>query len=49
MMLALWMAVILRRFARAYSKARAIRMEALRVIIFRLSTTPGTTSCSSPE
>ena len=34
----------------AYSKAkRETRVEAFSVMIFRLSTTPGTTSCSSPE
>ena len=51
MMLALWMQWIrLRLFLRAYSKAkRAMRVEAFSVMIFRLSTTPGTTSCSMPE
>ena len=51
MMLALWMAVTFERPSRrAYSKAaRAIRMEAFSVMILRLSTTPGITSCSRPE
>ena len=51
MMLALWMAAtFLRLSRRAYSKAaRAIRIDAFCVMIFRLSTTPGTTSCSRPE
>ncbi len=36
--------------ARANSNAnRATRVDATSVMIFRLSTTPGTTSCSSPE
>ena len=50
-MLALWIAVTrLRPFAAACSKANsAIRVEARSVMIFRLSTTPGTTSCSRPE
>ncbi len=39
----------LRPFARAYAKANfATRVEATSVMIFRLSTTPGTTSCSRP-
>ena len=51
MMLALWIAVTLRRSSRrAYSNAAcAIRMEAVLVITFRLSTTSVTTSCSMPE
>ena len=51
MMLALWMEwIFLRLFLRAYSKAkRETRVEAFSVMIFRLSTTPGTTSCSMPE
>ena len=51
MMLALWMAVtFLRPCCRAYVKANsAMRRDAFSVMIFRLSTTPGTTSCSSPE
>ena len=51
MMLALWMAwIFLRLNLRAYSKANlAMRVEAFSVMIFRLSTTPGTTSCSMPE
>ena len=40
----------LRLFLRAYSNAkREMRVEAFSVMIFRLSTTPGTTSCSNPE
>jgi hypothetical protein len=51
MMFALCTAVTrLRRCLRAYSKAKvAARIDAASVMIFRLSTTPGTTSCSSPE
>src|ERR1035441_2294153 len=51
MMLALWIAwIFLRLNLRAYSKAkREMRVEAFSVMIFRLSTTPGTTSCSIPE
>jgi hypothetical protein len=51
MMLALWIAVTFLRPCRfAYSKANSlIRRDAFSVITFRLSTTPGTTSCSSPE
>src|SRR5580692_1988793 len=42
--------IFLRPFFRAYSNANlAILVEAFSVMIFRLSTTPGTTSCSSPE
>ena len=51
MMLALWTAVtrLPPVSLRAYSKAkRAMRVEARSVMILRLSTTPGTTSCSSP-
>src|SRR5688500_18532184 len=51
MMFALCTAVTrLRRCLRAYSNAKvATRIDATSVMIFRLSTTPGTTSCSSPE
>jgi len=51
MMLALWMQwIFLRLFLRACSKAkREMRVDAFSVMIFRLSTTPGTTSCSMPE
>ena len=50
MMFALWIAVTrLRPFARAWSNANcAIRVDAFSVMIFRLSTTPGTIWCSSP-
>ena len=50
MMLALWTAVTrFRPCFLAYSKAnRATRVDARSVMIFRLSTTPGTTSCSRP-
>ena len=50
MMFALWIAVtFLRPCLRACSNANcAIRVDAFSVMIFRLSTTPGTTSCSSP-
>ena len=50
MMFALWIAVTFRRpWSRACAKAnRAMRVEAFSVMIFRLSTTPGTTSCSRP-
>ena len=50
MMFALWTAVtFLRPLARAYSKANdAIRSDATAVMIFRLSTTPGTMRCSRP-
>jgi isocitrate dehydrogenase (NAD+) len=50
MMLALWTDVTFRRpCSRAYSKAnRAARVDARSVMILRLSTTPGTTSCSRP-
>ena len=50
MMLALWIAwIFLRLCFRAYSKAkRAIRVEAFSVMIFRLSTTPGTTVVFEP-
>src|SRR6266581_2958859 len=42
--------IFFRPWRLAYSKAnRAIRVEAFSVMIFRLSTTPGTTSCSRPE
>ena len=49
-MLALWIAVtFLRPALRAYSNAnRAMRVDAFSVMIFRLSTTPGMISCSSP-
>ena len=51
MMLALCTAVTrFRPCVRAYSNAKvAMRVDACSVMIFRLSTTPGTTSCSSPE
>ena len=51
MMFALWIAVMRVRPIRvAYANAkRAMRVEARSVMIFRLSTTPGTTSCSRPE
>ena len=50
MMLALWIAVtVLRPCRRACSNANcAMRVDARSVMIFRLSTTPGTTSCSRP-
>src|SRR5258708_81836 len=50
MMLALWIAVTRwRRYFRAYSNAnRAMRVDARSVMIFRLSTMPGTISCSRP-
>src|SRR5438477_3590293 len=50
MMFALWMAVtFLRRWRRAYAKANSeIRVDALAVMIFKLSTPPGTTVCSRP-
>ena len=50
-MFALCTAVTLRRRCRvAYEKAkRAIRFDALDVMIFSDSTTPGTTWCSRPE
>ena len=35
--------------ARGLTDKRAIRVEAFSVMIFRLSITPGTTSCSRPE
>ena len=49
-MFALWIAVtFLRPCRRAYWKANSeMRVDAFAVMIFRLSTTPGTTSCSSP-
>ena len=50
MMFALWTAVtFFRPSRRAYSKAkREIRVDAFSVMIFKLSTTPGTTTCSRP-
>ena len=51
MMFALWMAVTRLAavpLARAGTRTRAIRVDARSVMIFRLSTTPGTTSCSRP-
>ena len=51
MMLALWIAVTrLRPYARAFAKVNlATLVEAASVMILRLSTTPGITSCSRPE
>ncbi len=50
MMFALWTTVtFLRDSLLACSKAnRAMRVEAFSVMIFKLSTTPGTTMCSKP-
>ena len=51
MMLALWTAVTVlaaRAAARTGTRTRAIRVDAFSVMIFRLSTTPGTTTCSRP-
>ena len=50
MMLALCTAVtVLRLFSSAYSKAYcAVRRDFTAVMTFKLSTTPGTTSCSKP-
>ena len=51
MMFALWTAVtFFLPYFRENSKAKtAIRVLAFSVMIFNDSTTPGTTSCSSPE
>ncbi len=51
MMLALWTAVtFFRPRRRACANANSLmRRDAFSVMIFRLSTTPGTTSCSRPE
>mmetsp|Transcript_39788 Transcript_39788/g.88439 ORF Transcript_39788/g.88439 Transcript_39788/m.88439 type:complete len:223 (-) Transcript_39788:615-1283(-) len=51
MMFALWTAdTFFRPWSLAYLKANSATRElALRVITFKLSTTPGTTSCSRPE